>query len=155
VIFRKDTTVTPNQWRIVSRGPTAAEQLQAGSGTRPSGPAMYAIPDPPNSYTTVTATSYTVIAEFAFPGSSIYGTIFAIYATCHRSGVSTMDVRVWDVTNGLVIAEKTGIADGTPTIQTLTMTPANLPAGQARFEVQIKANAGGTQARISGWTIQP
>lgn len=101
-------------------------------------------------------TSYTVLGGgFIFRGSSVVPAPTSIKAVAFKdTGANTMDVRIFDVTNALVIAELTGISDDMPAIQALGAL-ANIPTGEAIWEVQARrvGNPGSTDCFVDSISI--
>lgn len=83
--------------------------------------------------------SYTVLGGgFIYRGSDTVAIPGSIEAVVFKDiGAATMDIRIFDFTNAIVIAEMTGITDTIPTIQDLG-TLSNIPAAQAIWEVQAR-----------------
>jgi len=98
------------------------------------------------------STSYTSVAVFAFPGNDTVD-ITGIQAVVRASkSGQNCDVRIYDVTNGNVIATGSG-SGSTNTIADLTGTINNTPSDDAIFEVQIKrsgSSGGGNKVYIEG-----
>ena len=90
----------------------------------------------------VKAKTYTVTATFIFPGSNSIGTINDVNIISHADDkISSYSARLFDQTNGLTIAENTGMTDYSQNIQNLG-TVTNVPASQSIIELQIKADDG-------------
>jgi len=86
--------------------------------------------------------TYVVAARFVFRGTTaLLGSPDSAKFIVSASGSATAAVRLYDVTNGNVIAEVTGITGEAAQVAT-DATLANLPAGEAVFEVQVKRTAG-------------
>lgn len=96
---------------------------------------------PPATDTSSSAT-YEALQEFVYGGSDDWGTpdLIQVIAWTEDAG-KPQDVRIFDVTNSLVIAELTGITDEVPTIQNLG-TISNVPTGAAIWELQTKRPSG-------------
>jgi len=106
--------------------------------------------------TTTSSTVYTVMARFTFPGSDEVGIPKGISSIVWKDaggGGTTVDIRIFDLDNALVIAELTGITDGVPTVHDLGVL-ANIPTGEAIFEVQMKRTGGGATAATSGLKME-
>lgn len=89
------------------------------------------------------ASTYTVLARFIFEGSTQVGTpteANVIYSV--QTPVSQADIRIFDSTNSLTIAEATNLSSTTEVIQSLGAV-SNIPAGQALFELQALEDAAG------------
>lgn len=86
--------------------------------------------------------------EFVFPGTDRRGppTMIKMIARAKDSG-KVSDLRLYDLTNGKVIAEKLGITNNVFLIIDLG-TITNLPTGEARWEAQGKKPGGGTNCQI-------
>lgn len=99
-------------------------------------------------YRETDATTYEVVARFIFRGTTLSGTPtaakFIFWAA--EAGVSG-SVRIYDFTNQKDIAEITGVSNETMAVVT-DSSLADLPAGEAIFEIQIK-DATGKKVRIS------
>ena len=98
-----------------------------------------------NPYLETTSASYTVRTRCIFPGSTLV-TMNNIIATCSvPTGAYSMDLRIYDVTNGQVICEK--LTFGTSTVTAYDLgTLSNIPTNQAIFEIQYRANGGANKA---------
>ena len=96
-----------------------------------------------------TSTSYTIVSELIFAGTTMLGTPTTIKAILEMTGATNMDCRIFDVTNALVIAEKLGNVVAIATIVDLG-TLSNLSAGEAIWEVQVRrtGGTGSSRARI-------
>lgn len=86
--------------------------------------------------------NYAVIARFKFRGTTVLGTPSNIEAIINVNGANPGDIKIFDFTNSLDIAEKTGIANIVPQIVDLGAL-SNLPAGPAIFELQLRVPAVG------------
>lgn len=95
--------------------------------------------DGTNPYISTVATSYAVLSKFIYSGTGDIGAMTSIKATVSQASGGQTSIRIYDVTNALVIAELTGFNDTTTTIKNLGAI-SNLPAGEAIFEVQAKTN---------------
>ena len=105
-------------------------------------------------YFQVNVTSYQIAKRFIFRGTTEMGVPTNIKAIAWRaSGGGSVSIRIYDVTNVLVICEATGIADAVATIQDMGAL-SNLPVGEAIWEYQMTVSAGGTRARTSALEIQ-
>ena len=85
--------------------------------------------------------AYSVISKFIFRGTTALGTPTKIKIAGYTSATNG-DVRIYDVTNSLVIVEKLTITDAVPTVIDLGVL-ANLPTGESIFEIQAKRAGGG------------
>lgn len=94
---------------------------------------------------TVVAYSSTESPAFIYRGSAAIGTPTAMKVILAVGDVTKpVDVRLRDVTNGLTIAEVTGLINLAQAIVDLgAITVANVPAGEAIFEVQCQSTLGG------------
>lgn len=91
---------------------------------------------------------YVVVASFVFRGTTALGSpVAADFILWHGESGGAGWARIYDVTNANVIAEVGPFSTETPTRQT-DSSLTNLPAGEAIFEVQLKA-ANGKEFRIS------
>ena len=86
-------------------------------------------------------TTYKTKGRFVFQGSTVTGTPTLIKIIAEVSSGSTGSVRLFDATNSLVIAEKTGISSTTPSIVDMG-TISNVPTGEAIFEIQLRNSLG-------------
>jgi len=109
--------------------------------------------DGTNSYISTVATGYAVLSKFIYTGSSDIGAITKIYATVSQANGATTSIRIYDVTNALVIAELTGFNDTTTTIKDLGAI-SNLPSGQAIFEIQAKTSNASKAVLVSSVQIK-
>jgi hypothetical protein len=103
-------------------------------------------------YFRVKSATYTIAGRVVFRGTNILGIPAAArFIARTDSGGGSVDCRIYDVTNGQVIAEYTAITSTTFAIYTDT-TLTNLPTGQALFEIQVR-DTGGQTAEISAASI--
>lgn len=84
-------------------------------------------------------TTYEAEGHFIFPGSTDVGTPTLIKIIAWMKDTATGAIRLFDATNSLVIAEKTGITEEDPTIFDMG-TISNIPTGEAIFEIQLKTS---------------
>lgn len=89
-----------------------------------------------------TSSSYTVIGQFIFRGTAVLSTLSKIKAIVHATSTAVMDVKVYDLTNALTIAELLGVTETVPTIKDLG-TLSNVPSGESIFEIQVRKSSGG------------
>jgi hypothetical protein len=112
-----------------------------GNGGMPR--TVFTFGDQSGSGITKTGTGYAARRYFRFPGTTAIGrtTGFSCYIIAFRtSGTNSCSVRLYNETNGQVIAEQTGIVAVTRTIYTPTVS--NLPAGQALFRIDLDGGSG-------------
>ena len=88
-----------------------------------------------------TQTSYAIVAEVIFGGTTALGTPTEIKALLEMSGATNIDIRIYDVTNALVIVEKLANVVPTATIVNLGAL-SNLSTGEAIWEVHLRRNGG-------------
>ncbi len=82
--------------------------------------------------------SYIDTGSLSFPGSDIVGTILAVEILFKQTGsASTSSVRLYDVTNSLVICELTGLTAEGKIVKDLG-TISNVPTDKAVLELQAK-----------------
>jgi len=101
-----------------------------------------------------TAPSYAIVSEVIFGGTDALGTPSKFEALLEMTGATTIDCRVYDVTNAAVICEKLGNSVATATIVDLGAL-SNLSTGQAVWEIQLKRNGGtgSSRARIHSFQV--
>jgi hypothetical protein len=105
-----------------------------------------------SSFFTVKSATYTIAARVTFLGTNLLGTpSSAKFIARTDTGGGSVDCRIYDVTNGQVIAEYTAITSTTFAIYT-DSTLTNLPTGEAVFEIQVR-DTGGQNAEISSAAI--
>ena len=105
----------------------------------------YVFGDQTGSGMTKTGAGYAVRRYFRFAGTTAIGrtTGFICKFIAYRSvGANTCSVRVYDETNGQVIAEQTGIAAAVRTIYSLAVS--NLPVGESLFRIDLDGGTGTT-----------
>lgn len=103
-------------------------------------------------YLEINSVNYVTIAELYFAGSNTLGpidNITSIYGS--NSATQTAEIRVFDLTNGLVIAEATQTSLARQIFNLGTIS--NVPTGPSIFEVQVKKTGGQARAQISSLTI--
>jgi len=90
--------------------------------------------------------TYMTEAIIGYPGSTLMGVPTTIkIETTDKDGSITYDVKVFNLTSGLTIVEKTGISPAVPLVyETIDLgTLANIPTSYSVWEVQIKLSAAG------------
>ncbi len=96
-----------------------------------------------NNFVYSTDTVYANMARFIFRGTSVLGTPSTVkFLARIESPITTADIRIFDQTNSLVIAEITTTNTGDFLIE-VDSTLLNLPAGEAVFAVQGRQTGGG------------
>lgn len=83
-----------------------------------------------------TSASYLKHGSIIFLGTTKEGSPTKIQVNAYRVGGTSYGIRIRDITNGLTIAEVTGLTNTVEGIQDLG-TISNLPTGQARWELQL------------------
>jgi hypothetical protein len=141
------------------RGPQGPSGLRGPRGaTGPAGPGAAGdwfsnpIYTDAQVYKVRTSLSYVAVARIQFPGTAnVVGTPSAVRANVWSVAPGAVCAcRIYDVTNSLVIAENTNITSTSNlNIETLTITPANISATPAVWEVQILGVNGGTPAETA------
>lgn len=108
-------------------------------------------------YLKSTSGTYLKVYEFRYAGSNVEGVpnkIVALLALKTVSG-NTIDLRVYDRTNSLTVAETTGMgsftSNGVTEMREITITPANFPSAAAIFEVQLATTE---EARFTELTME-
>jgi hypothetical protein len=98
--------------------------------------------------------NYAARRYWIFEGTTALGlTSFDVRFLVERiTGANTGSVRIYDVTNGAVIAEVTGIADGAPTIH--TTAAANLSTGIAIWRLDLEGGTGSNLACYSAHAVK-
>jgi len=103
-------------------------------------------------YQRSTSETYEIVAIIPWLGSDLLPDPEEIYVNVRAYAVgTTMDVRIYDRTNMLTIAELIGIADRDFTLRTMG-TISNVDTGPAAWEVQIRGTGGGRKSDISSVT---
>jgi len=104
------------------------------------------------------SSSYSVVSSFRFGGSTQDGTPSTVKIVVMTNDNSIVGaIRVYDVTNSLVIAEDTNVtftSDDVSEIKSLSVTGGNVPANEAIFELQAKKVSGGGELRFQEYTLQ-
>lgn len=85
--------------------------------------------------------AYSILSKFIFRGTLILGIPKKIKIAGYQTATDGT-VQIYDVTNSLVIVEKSAITSTIPIIIDLG-TLVNLPTGEAVFEIQAKRTGGG------------
>ncbi len=104
---------------------------------------------------TTSSESYVSAGIFVFQGTTALGTPTNIKAIGSKDASPTAwDVRIFDLTNTLEIAELTGSSSTTPELVDLG-TLSNLPTGIAMFEVQLKrtGGTGGSMVNVNSVSV--
>jgi hypothetical protein len=86
------------------------------------------------------ASSYQALAKFVFGGTALNNKIISIKGVFYMQsgGSNSYSVRIYDVTNGNIIAEITG-ADNTSAEIVDLGNVSNLPENEAILEIQVKS----------------
>jgi hypothetical protein len=143
-------------------GATWKNLVNAGGGTNPSdvGGGAASVPLSFSSGTIkhveTTSSTYASLAHFIYGGSSVIGPMVNINVNAWVTGNTTCDVRLYDLTNNLVVAELTGITSQLePNLQSMG-TLINIPAGPSVIEIQGRKLTGGgaSKLRIGSLEIQ-
>ena len=135
---------------VAAGGPWTLTQLLEDTGSRDFSYSFFANNGVP--YLQLNTITYSTIAEIYWGGSAEFGTIDDITAIIgSNNATQTAEVRVFDRTNGLVIAE---VSYASLTRDIVDMgTISNVSTGPAIYEVQIKKTGGAARAQISSIVI--
>lgn len=98
------------------------------------------------------STNYELVAHMLWPGSTEAGAIDKIEAVAMtEDGADPIAIKIFDITNGNTVAEKTGFAGATDGVFEVVDlgTISNVPSAKAVFEIQIKKD--GTGNPSPGW----
>ena len=101
--------------------------------------------------------TYETVFDFIYDGSNEWGTIIEILILHRQDGGAGKfhNIRIIDATNGgVTIAEGNNFSNTVGQIDSLTLTPANIPTGQARFELQVRSNGASHKVFINTFTMQ-
>lgn len=102
-------------------------------------------------YVKIGTASWTVFTRMRFPGSDIFGVINQVDVIAEqKDGAGSSAVRIYDATNGNVIATISSISAAGFAIYSTT-TVSNIPTGAAVFEVQAQKTSG--EGRLSHVTL--
>ncbi len=109
-------------------------------------------------YRANSGTTWGVLARLPFPGTNSVGSPDTVEVLLSRSNATnTVGVRLWDKTNGVAVAQATGLtptADDTdPDIVDLG-TVSNLPTGPAVFEIQANSTSASTDSEVHALDIR-
>lgn len=98
-------------------------------------------------------TTYTSLTTFIYSGSDSIGTIDYIDILGYMDSSNTSyDVKIVNISNNTIIAEKTGLKNDT--IQKIDMgTISNVPTSEAIFELQLKSNKNKKKSYITNIVI--
>ena len=97
-------------------------------------------------------TTYEILVNYLFRGTDVIGSPDAIKMIATTTGsIGGLDVRIYDVTNSLVICEKLGFLAAVDQVFEIVDlgTLSNLPTSSAIFELQVKLQIDGAGKR--GW----
>lgn len=84
--------------------------------------------------------SYDALYEFVFPGGDVSSISSIKFLSYMDNGITSYDIRIYDSTNGTVIAT-VNLTNAVKTIITLSSFN-NIPTGDAIMEIQAKKNGG-------------
>jgi hypothetical protein len=102
-------------------------------------------------YIESTSATYETLAHIGFLGTD-QNTPTQIAALIGQANPGTIDVRIQDITNGLTIAEITGVTGAALGLTDLG-TLSNLSATAATWVVQVSKVGGGNKARCGGLSV--
>lgn len=98
-------------------------------------------------YTETTATSYTKMFSFIFPGMNELNSVMDFSIISFKKDADNYDLRIYDITNTQIIGSITGLTnENTPEIKDITSL-SNLPNARAIFELQAKRTGGQGSAK--------
>lgn len=142
---------------------TAMEWKPYGANVGPgSGSLVVTLSSQADAWIETSAASYSVMSKFRFAGTDKLGTAISIFVNAWKvsGNINTsVDVRIFDRTNSVVIAELTGIDAGVPAgtneAQLLSLGPlGTLPTTQALWEIQGRRVGGGATLAISTVNVE-
>lgn len=136
--------------------PGGDEQLQIALDSTIANNPLYAslVKDGDTPYVRTSSETYEVLGMIDYPGSAVVGTITKItaIATCLTSGKFS-DVRIYDVTNGNIMAELLNVSGDAFSIVDLGAI-SSIPAAGAILEIQGRVAAvDGDDLLISGFEL--
>jgi len=105
-------------------------------------------------YIQVKSNDYVVASRFIFAGTDLVGKpakLTILYLV--EDSLQTGSIRLYDLTNGNIIAEKTGIDDEDFTILDMGLL-SSLPQGNSVLEIQAKTISNGHYIRVSSLTME-
>lgn len=107
-----------------------------------------------NPYIEVKSSYYRTAAKFIFNGTTELGTPVKIKVAYQvQQSSKPGSIRIYDYTNGNVIAEKTHLNSTSENIVDLGSL-SNLPSSQAVFEVQMKTTSSSKWIRASSLSME-
>ncbi len=131
-------------WRLEADGTNWMKDVIKGSNE-----IIFAFSGNSSPFVSTSLTSYQIISEFIFPGSTLVSTPTSIFLLSGSNNASAgVSFKIFDRTNSLTIAEKTGIQSATRVENTLG-TISNVPTGSSVFEIQAKRDDAGATAELS------
>jgi hypothetical protein len=118
-----------------------------GEGQQGSGDIHIATNDRDAPYYATRSDTYSVAGSFIFLGTDLFEPLFAKFIVETSAG-ATGDIRLYDVTNGVVVAEITGFSGNEQIVSDWIL--GTLPADEAIFEIQIRraSGSGVAEARV-------
>lgn len=108
-----------------------------------------------NNFIETSDSSYEAVAKVEYLGSDVLGIPDTIDVNAWNDGGTSISIEIFDVSNGNQIAEVTGVTSTSEAnIQNLGAL-ANIPTGEAMFEIRLKLVGGGMgdDAKISTFSI--
>lgn len=104
-------------------------------------------------YSVAGIVSNTSVGSFVYPGSGSVGTITKVYANIWSSnGATSVTVRLRDVTNSQTICSASTTATTATTILDLGVI-SNIPAGPAKFQIEVSCPDSGQSVKIASLTV--
>lgn len=98
--------------------------------------------------TNINSTSYQKCVAFKYAGSENIGTLDYVEIIAYKdSSITSYDVRIYDKSNGNIIAEKTGNTNDVSEIIDLG-TISNVPTGASVFECQVRKTGGNNKKYV-------
>jgi hypothetical protein len=99
-------------------------------------------------YYAIRQATYAVAGSFVFLGTDFVGDPTVAKFVVETTGGSTGDVRLYDLTNGVIVAEVTGFSGNQQIVTDWIL--GTLPFDEAIIEIQLRrpTGTGGTEARV-------
>ena len=140
-VFRNISSPSGTTWQLVNQAGGTGFQIED-----------YSFHDNNQADISTGSVTYKKMLSMIFRGTTLLGVPSKLQAGIFVSGGGTpsMDIKVFDVTNLMTIAEKTNVTNTVETITDLG-TLSNLPTGLALFEVQLRAPVGIAHVSTLGW----
>ncbi|MHA2062820.1 MAG: hypothetical protein ACXABY_00325 [Candidatus Thorarchaeota archaeon] len=139
-------TATKSVWYLVDPTEGVAIWIEGAVGTSGRASFVVTLTSQNGPFREASASTYTTLGRFVYDGINVIGAATAIKANVWKAsgGESAyVDVRIFDGTNSLIVAELTGISSTDEYNVSDLGDISNLPDAEATFEIQVRRSGSG------------